>query len=347
MNKNNFMPIVEKICSFPPSALDRTEEDGKELLNLCRTLMDMVNIPSNAEIYEIPLMKNNQVVICFFLENDDEKEYCLNAGHWLDDTISMKLEAYGKETHEYDIEMYTAFESLPLDYFENHEKEKILYFEGAGCVPCNDVENCRIRTAFTNKEGKKIYIEFIQGCKVTKVEYSKNGRKLKNPKYISENGYLTCDFCFYITDDKTIDDCNYSRVKCDDGKNVERNMDIEKVKYTKENILQFVNKYCNADFDKIVVLDNLAGFRAMNDSYGVYSSYNYGDEFVYNKDLTKRRIEKVKELEKKFAKIFNEPYSNASFYIENDKLMCHIYVSKERLAKAGLDENDRTFMVEV
>ncbi len=123
MNKNNFMPIVEKICSFPPSALDRTEEDGKELLNLCRTLMDMVNIPSNAEIYEIPLMKNNQVVIYFFLENDDEKEYCLNAGHWLDDTISMKLEAYGKETHEYDIEMYTAFESLPLDYFENHEKE--------------------------------------------------------------------------------------------------------------------------------------------------------------------------------------------------------------------------------
>ena len=115
------MPIVEKICSFPPSALDRTEEDGKELLNLCRTLMDMVNIPSNAEIYEIPLMKNNQVVIYFFLENDDEKEYCLNAGHWLDDTISMKLEAYGKETHEYDIEMYTAFESLPLDYFENHE----------------------------------------------------------------------------------------------------------------------------------------------------------------------------------------------------------------------------------
>lgn len=227
------------------------------------------------------------------------------------------------------------------------KKEKILYFEGAGCVPCNDVENCRIRTAFTNKESKKIYIEFIQGCKVTKVEYSKNGRKLKNPKYISENGYLTCDFCFYITDDKTIDDCNYSRVKCDDGKNVERNMDIEKVKYTKENILQFVNKYCNADFDKIVVLDNIAGFRAMNDSYGVYSSYNYGDEFVYNKDLTKRRIEKVKELEKKFAKIFNEPYSNASFYIENDKLMCHIYVSKERLAKAGLDENDRTFMVEV
>ena len=30
--------------------------------------------------------------------------------------------------------------------------KKTLYFEGAGCVPRNDVENCRIRTAFTNKD---------------------------------------------------------------------------------------------------------------------------------------------------------------------------------------------------
>lgn len=123
MNKNNFMPIVEKICSLPPSGLDRTEEDGKELLNLCQTLMDMVNIPSSAEIYEVPLMEDNQVAIYFFLEGDDEKEYCLNAGHWLDGTISMELEAYGKETNEHGIEMYAAFESLPLDYFVNHEKE--------------------------------------------------------------------------------------------------------------------------------------------------------------------------------------------------------------------------------
>ena len=128
MNKN-FMPIVEKICSFPPSALNRTEEDGIELLNLCRTLMDMVNIPSNAEIYEIPLMEHNQVAIYFFLEGDDEKEYCLNAGHWLDGTISMELEAYGKEINEHGIEMYTAFESLPLDYFGNHEKEAMKNIE--------------------------------------------------------------------------------------------------------------------------------------------------------------------------------------------------------------------------
>ena len=60
--------------------------------------------------------------------------------------------------------------------------KKTLYFEGAGWGHCNDVENCRIRTAFTNKDGKKIYIEFLSGYKYTKIEYGENGRKLKNPK---------------------------------------------------------------------------------------------------------------------------------------------------------------------
>ena len=38
--------------------------------------------------------------------------------------------------------------------------KKILYFEGAGCISAGEVANCRIRTAFTNNDGKKIYIEF-------------------------------------------------------------------------------------------------------------------------------------------------------------------------------------------
>lgn len=66
--------------------------------------------------------------------------------------------------------------------------KKVLYFEGAGCAPCNDVENCRIRTAFTNKEGKKIYIEFISGYKHTLVEYSKNGMKLKTRRQFQKMG---------------------------------------------------------------------------------------------------------------------------------------------------------------
>ena len=38
---------------------------------------------------------------------------------------------------------------------------KTLYFEGAGCIgtQVNDVENCRIRTAFRDNDGKEIYLE--------------------------------------------------------------------------------------------------------------------------------------------------------------------------------------------
>lgn len=220
--------------------------------------------------------------------------------------------------------------------------KKVLYFEGAGCVPCNDVENCRIRTAFTNKEGKRIYIEFISGYKHTLVKYDKNGMELKNPKTISEDGFLYCDFCHYITDDPEIDDCNKSRLEC------ERNSNIEKVKYTKENILNFVNKYCNADFDEIVVLDNLAGFKVFSDGkHDTFASYNYGDEFTYDKEVTEKRIEKVKEMKKYFSRLFNQKYDNTSYYInKNNELQVKINVSDTALKKADW-KNGRSFTVEV
>lgn len=220
--------------------------------------------------------------------------------------------------------------------------KKVLYFEGAGLVSSNDVENCRIRTAFTNKEGKKVYIEFLSGYKHTLVEYDKNGTKLKQPKTISEDGYLLCDYCHYITDDPKIDDCNYSRLGC------ERNQEIEKMKYTKENILLFVNKYCNADFSDIVVLDNLAGFRVFADGKNnTFTAYNYGDEFYYDKELTEKRIEKVKELKEYFSKLFNQEFDNTSYYINKDKqLEVKINVSDSALKKAKWNK-ERIFTVEV
>lgn len=184
--------------------------------------------------------------------------------------------------------------------------KKTLYFEGAGCVPCNDVENCRIRTAFTNNEGKKIYIEFLRGYKHT---------RKANGKVVSEPDYLSCDSCHYITDDPEIDDCNESRLKC------ERNQEIEKVKYTKENILAFVNKYCNADFDEIVVLDNLAGYRVFADienpkKRNTFAMYNFSDVFNYDAELTRKRREKVEELKKEFCALFNQKYDNTSYYLK-------------------------------
>lgn len=219
---------------------------------------------------------------------------------------------------------------------------KTLYFEGAGCVPANDVENCRIRTAFTNKEGEKIYLEMFSGCKHIKVKCGKNGRKLKNPKWITEYGYICCDSCHYITSDKEVDDENYSRLSC------ERNPEL-KVKYTKANILAFVNEHCNADFDEIVVLDNLAGYRVFadytKDTVNTPLMYNYGDTFEYNAELTKKRRTKVEEMKKDFCKLFNQKYDNTSYYIKDGKLIVCINVEEEKRINAGYPE--RKFVVEV
>ncbi|KAI4445067.1 hypothetical protein C823_007571 [Eubacterium plexicaudatum ASF492] len=209
--------------------------------------------------------------------------------------------------------------------------KKTLYFEGAGCVPCNDVENCRIRTAFTNKCGRKIYIEFLSGYK-----HIRKG----NGRIISEPNYLSCDSYYYITDDPEIDDCNKSRLNC------EHNQKIEKVKYTKENILAFVNDHCNADFDKIVVLDSLAGYRVFADTNKCNTSdgYNFGDAFNYDAELTRRRREKVEEMKKEFCSLFNQKYDNTSYWIENGELVVKINVSDKVLQESGWTKG-RKFVV--
>lgn len=186
-----------------------------------------------------------------------------------------------------------------------------------------------------------IYIEFLSGCKITKVEYGKNGRKLKNPKYISEGGYISCDSCHYITDDPDIDDCNYSRLSC------ERNSNIERKKYTKENILAFVNEHCNADFDEIVVLDDLAGYRVFADGKrDTPEMYNFGDVFQYDEELTHKRRKKVEEMKKEFCKLFNQKYDNTSYYIEDGKLTVKINVSDRALKNANWNK-ERKFTIDL
>ena len=196
---------------------------------------------------------------------------------------------------------------------------KTLFFEGAGCVTCGEVANCRIRTAFTNNDDKKVYIEFTS--------HTVTGENL---------GF--CDSCHYITDDPSIDDCNESRLKC------ERSGALP---YTYEGILNFVNENCNASFDEIVVLDNLAGYRVHNNSgkYNTSARYNFGDVFEYNEDLTKKRIKKVAELKEYFKTLFNQRYDNTSYYIENNALTVCINVEESKRIAAGY--KNRVFTVNV
>lgn len=120
MKSEEFMPIVKEICSITPI-------DCRSLnkAHLARQLMDLLNIPQNAEIYEIPLDWNDEVVILFMLPND-KNYYSLGAGHWLDGTERLILSITGRWKGR----KFKFFEEegkedipLPLDYFQRKNKK--------------------------------------------------------------------------------------------------------------------------------------------------------------------------------------------------------------------------------
>lgn len=109
----NFMEIVHEICT-----ISSTDCRSLNKSDLARKLMDLVNIPQNAEIQEIPLDWEDQVDVCFTIPNDDNY-YSLYAGHWLDDTESMELANTGKINGS-QFEFYEKEIDLPLDYFSKN-----------------------------------------------------------------------------------------------------------------------------------------------------------------------------------------------------------------------------------
>ena len=72
--KSKVMKIVDEICNT--KSTDCRSLNKKEL---ARKLMDIANIPDNAEIQEIPLDWCRQVEICYLIPGDD-KYYSLFAG---------------------------------------------------------------------------------------------------------------------------------------------------------------------------------------------------------------------------------------------------------------------------
>ena len=205
--------------------------------------------------------------------------------------------------------------------------EKVLWFEGAGCENTwrNDVPNCRIRTAFMNDESRWVYLEIIAGTISKEQAKSWAGKA----GWKAGDQYCHVDSCHYITDDPKVDDCNVSRLEadvhsgwhkwywggCEDG-NI-----FETLKpYTMEGILRVVNEDCHASFDRIMVGDILAGFRAFNDDgeRGTYSAYNYGDVFLYDEDLHKAMLAKRAEMMEYHKDVFGLRYDNTSYWNDSD-----------------------------
>jgi len=101
-----------------------------------------------------------------------------------------------------------------------------LIFEGAGCVPCNDVANCRIRTRI--KIGKElIYLE-MGGSKQFNIFVGR------------------VDHCFNEKDKLT----NYTKEL--------KHIESLRFTYSVKEILHFVNKELGTQFKELVINNNLA-----------------------------------------------------------------------------------------
>jgi hypothetical protein len=173
---------------------------------------------------------------------------------------------------------------------------RTLYFEGAGWFDADtskatDMRNCRVRTAFTDNAGRKIYLE-MSAHVVT-----------KNSSPIVKNFTVACwvTDCFYITGDR--DDCNNNRIL---------NRGEVTFEYNKENVLKFVNSLgCN--FKDVETLPDLAGYRVFKDGGGI----NFGDEFQYSEERTAR----AEEIRRHFYAVEQsegKKYPNFSLWVDDE-----------------------------
>lgn len=110
--KNKVLELVKAICET-----NSTDCRGLNIKETARELMNLANIPENAEIEEIPLNWNNQVVILFLLPKD-KNYYSLFAGIGNDNKFHFELSITGTLQDNGYFDFFTEEEVLPINYFE-------------------------------------------------------------------------------------------------------------------------------------------------------------------------------------------------------------------------------------
>jgi len=209
---------------------------------------------------------------------------------------------------------------------------KTLYFEGAGWPDADsskatDVGNCRIRTAFTNDKGQKIYLEISQAP-----AFNNKGKRIDGEyrMYISH--------IFYITGDR--DDENKNRIPRDWD-------EIRTHDYTKENIVAWVNKNLNCSFYTMEVLDWMEGYNVHADNRG----YNLMDNHIVNRERTKARNEAYNMIDQEYREHCNEKYSVITLKaMDNNTITvyCHSREYNRYLQRNALKDNKpRTAIVNI
>lgn len=137
-----------------------------------------------------------------------------------------------------------------------------LLLEESGAVPRGGLSNCRIRTAFTNDAGKRIYFE-AQGVS----KPPKGDRYRKAFAGIPWEDYGSTDFAFEITGQH--DDINQRRLP--QQQHAGRPVDLGEFPYTSQGLLDYINRQFGCSFDAVKIVND--------GSYRVHGpdGYTFGD----------------------------------------------------------------------
>ncbi|MCM3227547.1 hypothetical protein [Terribacillus saccharophilus] len=188
---------------------------------------------------------------------------------------------------------------------------KILYFEGAGWdfyseeqTAFSDVGNFRIRTAFKNLDGTKIYIELTNGARHDTTK---------------EKPVVLTQFALYISHLSKIDGTDDENKRCikHDWKAVRL------LNYTKEDITRWINENLNCDFDTISVLDSFYGYHAHGDKHG---TYNLMEDIDLNHARAVARKEAYNKIDEEYRTKLREKYSVTNLLEMDDAsitIRCH------------------------
>ena len=113
--QNKVLEIVKQICNT--ESLDCRSLNKS---NLALELLKIANVPTSATIQEIPLDKENQVVILFTMKNDNNY-YSLFAGIGNNGDFCFQLGIDGTVKNN-EITFYDDSKILPIDYFKTEIK---------------------------------------------------------------------------------------------------------------------------------------------------------------------------------------------------------------------------------
>ena len=115
MKKDEVMRLVRQICDEPSTDCRSLNKSA-----LAREILNIAHVPQNANIQEIPLDWDNQIVILFLLP-DDANYYSLFAGIGLDGNFYFELSITGvlKGKH---FDFYEEETPLDINYFNKEEE---------------------------------------------------------------------------------------------------------------------------------------------------------------------------------------------------------------------------------